>query len=40
MVPIVFALVPAIIGWAIMIGLNGKLREKGALLFGEGLTLN
>ncbi|EMD41075.1 hypothetical protein CERSUDRAFT_91831 [Gelatoporia subvermispora B] len=38
MVPIVFALVPAIVGWAVMIGLNGKPHGKGALLFGTYLV--
>ncbi|OCH93600.1 MFS general substrate transporter [Obba rivulosa] len=38
MVPIAFALMPAIVGWAIMIGLNGKAHEKGSLLFGTYLV--
>ncbi|KAI0952061.1 hypothetical protein AcW1_004259 [Taiwanofungus camphoratus] len=33
MVPIIFSLVPTIVGAAMLIGLNGKPHEKGALLF-------
>lgn len=33
MVPIVFAIIPTIIGAAMLIGLNGS-GEKGVLLFG------
>lgn len=40
MIPIVFALVPTIVGSAMLIGLNGKSGEKGALLFGEQPCLN
>ncbi|OCH93599.1 MFS general substrate transporter [Obba rivulosa] len=37
MIPIVFALVPTIVGSAMLIGLNGKAGEKGALLFATYL---
>ena len=37
MTPIVYALVPTIVGAAMLIGLNDS-GKKGALLFGECLT--
>ncbi|KAI0069067.1 MFS general substrate transporter [Artomyces pyxidatus] len=37
MMPIVLALVPTIVGMAMLIGLNGHQGEKGALLFGTYL---
>lgn len=39
MVPIVFAVIPTIIGAAILIGLNGS-GHKGVLLFGEYHTMH
>ncbi|CCM04872.1 uncharacterized protein FIBRA_07065 [Fibroporia radiculosa] len=38
MVPIVICLIPTIVGAAMLIGLNGRADEKGALLFGIYLT--
>lgn len=35
MVPIVICLIPTIVGAAMLIGLNGQVDKKGALLFGE-----
>lgn len=38
MVPIVICLIPTIVGAAMLIGLNGQVDKKGALLFGIYLT--
>ncbi|KIL70127.1 hypothetical protein M378DRAFT_7050 [Amanita muscaria Koide BX008] len=40
MIPIIFALVPTIVGSAILIGLNGHNDKKGVLLFGAYLTFS
>jgi MFS transporter, ACS family, allantoate permease len=39
MVPIVFALVPTIVGSSMLVGLNDS-GNKGVLLFGEALAAN
>lgn len=36
MLPIVFCIIPTIVGTAILIGLNGT-EQKGALLFGTSM---
>ncbi|KAM6495951.1 MFS general substrate transporter [Amanita muscaria] len=40
MTPIIFSLVPTVVGSAILIGLNGHNDKKGVLLFGAYLTFS